>query len=90
MADFITMSLSGGTDAGGLVKSMEVHFDESVVEPAVRWRLLQGARGWVDVYAGVRYANLYQSAELQPNSPQIQAASTALVDCGRRPPRARA
>ena len=80
MADFITMSLSTRIEPDGLVKTLGVHFDEIIGEPALRWRLLEGARGWLDVYAGVRYVNIYQSADVQPNAQRIEATSTALVN----------
>jgi hypothetical protein len=80
MADFITMSLSGKSHPEGLVKSLDVHFDEIIGEPALRWRILEGRRGWLDGYAGVRYLNLYQSLDIKPNRPRIEEASSALVD----------
>jgi hypothetical protein len=80
MADFITMSLSGSLETDSLVKTMNLHFDEIIGEPAVRWRLLEGPRGWLDVYAGVRYVNLYQAVDFSPNQQRIDEASTALVN----------
>jgi len=80
MADFISMSLSGSLETDSLVKKMDVHLDEIIGEPAVRWRLLEGPRGYLDVYAGVRYVNIYQSLDLFPNQQRIQETSTALVN----------
>jgi hypothetical protein len=80
MADFIAMNLSSSIESDGLVKKMDVHFDEIIGEPALRWRLIDKPRGWLDVYAGVRYINLYQAAALQPNTQRIEETSAALVD----------
>ncbi len=82
MADFISMNLSGSLETDTLVKTMDVHFDEIIIEPALRWRVIEKPRGWLDVYAGARYVNIYQSLRLHPDKQRIEEASTALVDRG--------
>ncbi len=80
MGDFLSVNLSSDLQPGGLVQQINVNFDQTIAELAVRWRLIEKPRGWLDVYAGVRYVNVYQCYKIQPDAQQIGAASTALVN----------
>jgi hypothetical protein len=78
--DFVYLSLSDGVGPQTMVKKLDLQIDEIIGELGVRWRLLEGERGWLDVIGGVRYMNIYQKIVLQPNPEQIDESSTRLVD----------
>jgi hypothetical protein len=78
--DFVYLSLSDGVGTSGVVKKLDLQVDEIIGELGMRWRVIEGKRGYLDVIGGVRYVNLYQKLVLQPNSERIGEASTNLVD----------
>jgi hypothetical protein len=78
--DFVYLSLSDGVGSNTVVKKLDLQIDEIIGDVGVRWRLLEGERGWLDVIGGVRYMNIYQKFVLQPNAEQIDESSTRLVD----------
>ncbi len=78
--DFIYLSLSDGIGTNTVVKKLDLQVDEIIGDVGLRWRVIEGQRGYLDVTAGVRYVNLYQKLALQPNSERIGEASTNLVD----------
>lgn len=80
MGEYSYMSLSDGVGATGLVKKLDVRMDQHLGELALSWRVLEGERGWLDVFGGVRYTNLYQQVGLHPNDGAIDDASQRLVD----------
>jgi hypothetical protein len=83
--DFIYLSLSDGIGTTSVVKKLDLQVDEIIGDLGLRWRVIEGERGYLDVTAGVRYVNLYQKLALQPDSARIGEASTNLVDeVGRR------
>jgi hypothetical protein len=80
LGEFIYMSLSDGAGTDGLIKKADVRLDQYLGDIAVRWRILEGPRGYLDVLAGVRYTNIYQEVSLQGNDEAIGAASADFVD----------
>jgi hypothetical protein len=80
MSDFIYMSLSDGIGTNTIVKKIDVQMDQVMGDLALRWRVLEGERGWLDLTAGVRYTNLYQKAVTQANAERLGEVSTELVD----------
>lgn len=80
MGDFLYLTLSDGVGSNTIVKKVDLQIDFTVGELAGRWRLIDHPRGSLDVYAGIRYVNLYQALAIQPDSEKIQESSTALVD----------
>jgi hypothetical protein len=78
--DFVYLSLSDSVGTNGVVKKLDLQVDQIIGDLGLRWRLIEGERGYLDVIAGVRYINLYQKVALQPNSERIAEASTNLVD----------
>jgi hypothetical protein len=63
-----------------LVKRIDVQLDEYLADFTLRWRPIEGRRGYLDVLSGVRYTNLYQAIGLHPNNGAIEDASEQLVD----------
>lgn len=80
LGELIYMSLSDGAGTNGVVQKVDVRVDEYLGDLAVRWRIVEGPRGYLDVLAGVRYTNLYQEVGLQGNDEAIAAASENFVD----------
>jgi hypothetical protein len=78
--DFVYLSLSDGLGPNGVVKKLDVQVDQIIGDLGLRWRVIEGKRGYLDVIGGVRYVNLYQKLALQPNAERIDAASVNLVD----------
>ncbi len=80
LGEYSYMSLADGVGTAGLVKKLDVQVDQQVGELALSWRLLEGERGWLEVFGGVRYTNLYQALATQANERAINDASRLLVD----------
>jgi hypothetical protein len=80
MGEYTYMSLSDGIGTPGLVKKLDLRMDQHVGEMALSWRVMEGERGWLDVFAGVRYTNLYQRLGIHPDEGAINDASRRLVD----------
>jgi len=80
MGEYLYMSLSDGVGTPGLVKKLDVRMDQHLGELALSWRLVEGQRGWLDAFAGVRYTNLYQAVGIHPDDGAIEVASQGLVD----------
>jgi hypothetical protein len=78
--DFLYLSLSDGIGSNTVVKKLDVQVDQIIGDLGLRWRLVEGKRGYLDVIGGVRYVNLYQKLALQPNSERIEEVSVNLVD----------
>lgn len=78
--DFLYLSLSDGIGSNTVVKKLDVQVDQIIGDLGLRWRLVEGKRGYLDVIGGVRYVNLYQQFALQPNSERIDEVSVNLVD----------
>lgn len=80
MGEYSYMSLSDGVGAAGLVKKLDVRMDQHIGELALSWRVVEGERGWLDVFGGVRYTNLYQALGLHADEGAIDNASQRFVD----------
>jgi hypothetical protein len=78
--ELIYMSLSDSLGVGGPVRKVDVRVDQYLADFALRWRLLEGDRGFIDVVAGLRYTNLYQHVHLQSDDVGIGEASEGFVD----------
>lgn len=80
MGDLFYASASDSIGVGGPLQKIDARLDEYLADFAVRWRLLEGERGFVDLLAGVRYTNIYQSMHLQSNDAGVGETSANLVD----------
>lgn len=80
MGEYSYMSLSDGVGATGLVKKLDLRMDQHLGELALSWRIVEGERGWLDVFGGVRYTNIYQRLGIHPDEGTIDDASRRLVD----------
>jgi hypothetical protein len=80
MGEYSYLSLSDGIGASGLVKKLDVHLNQNLGELALSWRIVENQRGWIDVFGGVRYTNLYQALTVHPDEGAIDQTSQQLVD----------
>ena len=82
MADYIYMGLSDSERPSGVVKKLGFQVDETMGQLTPRWRLMESPRGSLDIYAGARYASLYQQLSILPNDEQINETSVKLARAG--------
>jgi hypothetical protein len=79
-ADILYLGLSDSVYPGGLISSANLDLSEYLVDGEVYYRVLEGPRGWLDLRAGARYTDLYNSLKLVGNGPRIDQAATDLVN----------
>jgi hypothetical protein len=80
MGDVLYTSLSDGIGTNTVVKKIDLQVDQTIAELALRWRLIDSPRGFLDVVGGMRYVNLFQQIATQANAERIDQVSTELVD----------
>jgi hypothetical protein len=80
LGELIYLSASDGIGSDGVVKKADVRVDEYLADLTLRYRLIEGPRGYVDLLAGVRYTNLYQAVSLRPNDEAIKQAAANFTD----------
>jgi hypothetical protein len=71
LGELIYLSMSGSAGSDTVIKKVDVRVDEYLADLTLRYRLIEGERGYVDALAGVRYTNLYQAVTLQSNDQRI-------------------
>jgi len=79
-ADILYLGLSDSVYPGGLISSANLDLSEYLVDGEVYYRVIEGPRGWLDLRAGARYTNVYNSLKLVGNGPLIDQAATDLVN----------
>jgi hypothetical protein len=75
MAEYSYFDISDGVGANGLVSKLDIRTDEHLGELALAWRVIEGERGWLDLFAGARYTNLYERLGIHPDDGAIEVAS---------------
>jgi hypothetical protein len=80
MGELIYLSASDSLGVGGPVHKVDARLDQYLADFSLRWRIVEGERGYIDVLAGVRYTNLYQHVHLQSDDDGIREASEDFVD----------
>jgi hypothetical protein len=78
--DFLYMSLAAAVYPEGMVSKANLVADQYLVDGEVYYRVLEGPRGWLDLRAGARYNDLYNSLKLFGNSRLIDQAATDFVN----------
>jgi len=78
--EYLYMSLSDGIGTDTVVKKLDYRFDQTMAELSVAWRLIESPHGYLDVFGGVRYMNIYQRLTVQTNDAQINNLSEQLVN----------
>jgi hypothetical protein len=80
MGELVYMSLSDSIGVGGPLRNVDVRLDQYLGDFGLRWRLIEGRRGFVDAIIGVRYTNLFQHLHLQGDDAGISQTSSNLVN----------
>src|SRR5437867_10670248 len=78
--DILYLGLSDAVYPNGLVSSAILDLSEYLVDGEVYYRVIEEPRGWLDLRAGARYTDLYNSLKLVGNGPRIDQGATALVN----------
>ncbi len=80
LVELIYLSMSDGIGSDGPVQKLDVRVDEYLTDFTLRYRLLEGPRGFVDLLAGVRYTNIFQHVSITGNSGVIEQTAANAVD----------
>ncbi len=78
MADFSYLSLSDSIGTDGVLRKVDFRQDQMLGDLGLRWRLVEGPSGWLDVIGGVHYTYLHEELGLQSNDERIGALSDEL------------
>jgi hypothetical protein len=78
--ELIYIGLSDDTQINGLINNIHEQVDETLVDGALSWRLINQPRGSLDLAAGTHYTNIYERLELHSDPVAIQQASVRFVD----------
>jgi hypothetical protein len=65
--DFLYLSVSDAVYNNGLLSKVNIGLDQYLADGEVYYRVVECSRGWLDLRAGARYTNIYNSVELVGN-----------------------
>lgn len=65
--EFLYLNTSDSVFPSGLVKKLDLRFQETIGDFGLSYRILQCPRGWLDLRAGFRYTNLGQDLTIHPD-----------------------
>src|SRR6266542_443380 len=78
--ELIYIGLSDGAQINGLINNIHEQVDETLVDGALSWRLVNQPRWSLDLAAGTHYTNIYERLELHSDPVAIQQASVRFVN----------
>jgi hypothetical protein len=78
--EVIYIGLSDGAQINRLINNIHEQVDETLVDGALSWRLVNQPRGSLDLVAGTHYTNIYERLELHSDPAAIQQASQRFVN----------
>jgi hypothetical protein len=78
--EVIYIGLSDNAQINGLINNIHEQVDETLVDGALSWRLVNQPRGSLDLVAGTHYTNIYERLELHSDPVAIQQASVRFVN----------
>jgi hypothetical protein len=78
--ELIYIGLSDNAQINGLINNIHEQVDETLVDGALSWRLINQPRGSLDLVAGTHYTNIYERLELHSDPVAIQQASQRFVN----------
>jgi len=78
--EVIYIGLSDNAQINRLINNIHEQVDETLVDGALSWRLINQPRGSLDLVAGTHYTNIYEQLELHSDPVAIQQASVRFVD----------
>src|ERR1700730_9030136 len=73
--EVIYIGLSDDAQINGLLNNIHEQVDETLVDVALSWRLINQPRGSLDLAAGTHYTSIYEQLELHSDPVAIQQAS---------------
>src|SRR5436189_749046 len=79
-SELIYIGLSDGAQINGLINNIHEVVNETLVDGALSWRLINQPRGSLDLVAGTHYTNIYEQLELHSDPVAIQQASQRFVN----------
>jgi hypothetical protein len=78
--EVIYIGLSDNAQINGLINNIHEQVDETLVDGALSWRIINQPRGSLDLVAGTNYTNIYERLELHSDPVAIQQASVRFVN----------
>ncbi len=78
--EVIYIGLSDGAQVNRLINNIHEVVNETLVDGALSWRLINQPRGSLDLAAGTHYTNIYERLELHSDPIAIQQASQRFVN----------
>lgn len=80
LGGFIYLNGQAGTSPTGLVKRVGLSLQQFIGQEFLTYRIIDSPRGSLDLLAGFRFTYVGEQLGVNPNVPQIDEASTELVD----------
>src|SRR5215469_8667259 len=77
--EIIYIGLSDGAQINGLINNIHEVVDQTLVDTALSWRLINQPRWSLDFAAGTHYTNVYERLTLNGDVPAIHRASEQFV-----------
>src|SRR5213596_640860 len=78
--EVIYIGLSDNAQINGLINNIHEQVDETLVDGALSWRLINQPRGSLDLAAGTHYTNIYERLTLNGDPVAIHQASVSFVN----------
>src|SRR5438876_7327250 len=78
--EVIYIGLSDNAQVNRLINNIHEQVDQTLVDGALSWRLINQPRGSLDLVAGTHYTNIYERLELHSDPAAIQQASQRFVN----------
>src|SRR5882724_1254575 len=78
--EVIYIGLSDGAQINGLINNVHEQVDQTLVDGALSWRLINQPRGSLDLAAGTHYTNIYERLTLNSDPVAIHQASVSFVN----------
>jgi len=78
--EVIYIGLSDHAQVNRLINNIDEEVNETLVDGALSWRIINQPRGSLDLVAGTHYTNIYERLELHSDPVAIQQASRRFVN----------
>jgi hypothetical protein len=78
--EVIYIGLSDNAQINRLINNINAEVNQTLVDGALSWRLINQPRGSLDLVAGTHYTNIYERLELHSDPVAIQQASQQFVN----------
>ena len=78
--DFLYLSVSDAVYNNGLIQKVDIGLDQYLADGELYYRVLETPRGRIDLRAGARYTNIYNTVDLVANNSLIDQAAADFVN----------